>query len=116
MYTDEDNEKVEKYHYSGHDDVEFDIIEWAHQRNLILGSTPQAQMLKMTEELGELARGLCKGDEALIKDSIGDVFVVLTIIAAQLGVDVEGCAILAYDEIKDRKGKMVDGVFVKEEV
>jgi len=49
-----------------------------------------------------------------IKDGIGDVVVTLVIIAAQLEISFEECVALAYDEIKDRKGKMINGVFVKE--
>ena len=91
------------------------IQNWAWDRNLIDGSTPNAQMLKLMEEVGELAGGVCKDKADVIKDSIGDVFVVLTIIAAQMGWSIEECVQTAYDEIKDRKGKMVDGIFVKDE-
>ena len=120
MFTAEDNEIIiELYNQLAVEGVtenatiEDFIVDWADDRNLIDGGTPQAQMVKLMEELGELARGLCRGDDALIKDSIGDVYVVLAILAAQCGVDVEGCAMIAYNEIKDRKGKMVDGIFVK---
>ena len=91
------------------------IQNWAWDRNLIDGSTPNAQMLKLMEEVGELAGGVCKDKADVIKDSIGDVFVVLTIIATQMGWSIEECVQAAYAEIKDRKGRMVDGVFVKEE-
>ena len=90
------------------------IQNWAWDRNLIDGSTPNAQMLKLMEEVGELAGGVCKDKADVIKDSIGDVFVVLTIIAAQMGWSIEECVQAAYAEIKDRKGRMVQGVFVKE--
>jgi len=50
-----------------------------------------------------------------IADSIGDCVVVLTILAAQNGLQIEDCITQAYDEIKERKGVMKDGVFVKEE-
>ena len=91
------------------------IQNWAWDRSLIGGSTTNAQMLKLMEEVGELAGGVCKDKADVIKDSIGDVFVVLTIIAAQMGWSIEECVQTAYDEIKDRKGKMVDGIFVKDE-
>ena len=91
------------------------IQNWAWDRNLIDGSTPNAQMLKLMEEVGELAGGVCKDKADVIKDSIGDVFVVLTIIAAQMGWSIEECVQAAYAEIKDRKGRMIQGVFVKEE-
>lgn len=91
------------------------IQNWAWDRNLIDGSTTKAQMLKLMEEVGELAGGVCKAKADVIKDSIGDVFVVLTIIAAKMGWSIEECVQAAYAEIKDRKGRMVQGVFVKEE-
>lgn len=90
------------------------IRNWAQERNLVAGSTPQAQMVKLVEEIGELASGIAKKKDDVIKDSIGDAIVVLTIIAAQHDLDMDDCIQAAYDEIKDRKGKMVDGVFVKE--
>jgi NTP pyrophosphatase (non-canonical NTP hydrolase) len=91
------------------------IIGWANERNLIEGSTPQAQMLKLTEEVGELASGIAKSKDIEALDAIGDCVVVLTIIAAQKGWHIEHCINAAYAEIKDRKGRMVDGVFVREE-
>lgn len=92
------------------------IQNWAWDRNLIEGSTPNAQLHKLMEEVWELAGGVCYNNTDVMKDSIGDVFVVLTIIATQLGWSIEECVQTAYEEIKDRKGKMVDGLFVKEEV
>lgn len=90
------------------------IRTWANDRNLVRGATPSAQYQKLLEEVGELGRGLIEDNPALVIDSIGDVIVVLTILAAQLGLDVENCVDSAYNEIKDRKGKMVNGIFVKE--
>lgn len=89
------------------------IKQWAVDRNLHTAN-PDKQMLKLVEELGELAEGMAKGRPDQIKDSIGDVYVVLTILSLQLGIDIEECIAIAYDEIKDRRGKMIDGVFVKE--
>lgn len=91
------------------------ILGWAHDRNLVLGATTHAQMLKLTEEVGELAGGIAKNKPDVIKDSIGDCVVVLTILAAQHGLFIENCIAAAYEEIKDRKGKMINGVFVREE-
>ncbi|AXH72005.1 MAG: NTP-PPase_u3 [Podoviridae sp. ctbj_2] len=90
------------------------IVNWAQERNLIQGSTPEKQFIKLVEELGELAEGMAKRRPGQIIDSIGDMGVVLTILAAQLGTSFEACLTVAYDEIKLRKGRMVDGVFIKE--
>ena len=91
-----------------------DIRAWARARNLVAGSEPRAQFLKLVEEVGEIAHGMAKGRSHEIKDGIGDAIVVLTILAAQLGFTVEDCIEAAWQEIKDRKGRMVDGVFIKE--
>lgn len=157
------------------------IAQWAKDRNLILGSTPQKQFIKLMEEFGELCAGIARNDKEKIKDSIGDCFVVMVILAKQfkrddllsdmsyiemhppfkgdiarslidtnasmqalffaherkehenvmnlfsytvLGLvevtdyyhlDIDDCVQAAWDEIKDRKGKMIGGVFVKEE-
>lgn len=90
------------------------IEQWASDRNLIEGSSPQAQFVKLAEEFGELAEGIAKGRNALVLDSIGDMIVVLTVIAKQYNTSIEDCSNLAYSEIKDRKGRMIDGIFIKE--
>ena len=89
------------------------IEEWARERGLDTAS-PDKQMLKLGEEYGELCQGLAKNRPDQVKDSIGDMYVVLTILSLQLGLDIEDCVMHAYGEIKDRKGKMIDGIFVKE--
>jgi NTP pyrophosphatase (non-canonical NTP hydrolase) len=89
------------------------IEKWAADRNLITAD-PFKQTLKLGEEFGELCQGLAKNNRYLVIDSIGDMFVVLTILSKQLGVCIEDCVVAAYDEIKDRKGKLVNGVYVKE--
>ena len=59
------------------------IEQWAEDRNLIEGSTPKKQFIKLMEEFGELCSGVSKNKIDVIKDSIGDCFVVLTILSAQ---------------------------------
>lgn len=93
----------------------FDFIrKWADDRNLIEGSTPACQFEKLGEEFGELGRALIENDWNKIRDAIGDMVVVLTILAEQTNMGIEQCIDSAYEEIKDRKGKMVDGMFVKD--
>ena len=93
-------------------ELEQKVIQWAQDRNLIKGSNPESQMLKLIEEVGELASDIAKRRD--VKDSIGDSLVVLTLIARQQGTNLEECYNLAYNEIKDRKGRMINGTFVKE--
>ena len=75
---------------------------------------PIKQALKLGEEFGEVCEALAKDDQDLLEDAIGDCVVVLTNLAMQKGTSIERCAELAYSEIKDRRGRMVNGVFVKE--
>lgn len=89
------------------------IRDWARERHLE-NADPKVQIVKLMEEIGELADGLLKEDEDKVVDSIGDAYVVLTILAMQLGLTIEECIDAAWNEIKDRRGKVVDGVFVKE--
>lgn len=91
------------------------IEKWAEDRNLIEGSSPEKQMLKLTEEVGELAGAIARDDILKIMDGIGDAVVVLTILAKQLSVTIESCIDHAYEEIKDRKGRMHHGIFIKED-
>ena len=135
------------------------VIEWAKEKNIHTVDCTDKQYLKLIEEVGELAQGLLKDDVALIKDSVGDIAVVLIILSYQNGVAIdepsefasfykndlsdllwqvraryipshsldllmgvanyygyslEECLNLAWNEIKDRKGKTIDGVFIKE--
>ena len=90
------------------------IKKWAIDRNVVSGDV-KSQMVKLLEEAGELAEGINKNKKDLIVDSIGDVYVVLVILCMQLGLDINDCIKVAYEEIKDRKGKLVNGLFVKEE-
>jgi NTP pyrophosphatase (non-canonical NTP hydrolase) len=96
------------------------IIAWAVDRNLIEGSDPIAQKRKLEEEISEFYTEVRShfdyptSNLQKVKDELGDVLVVLTIIAEQLGVTFEECLSIAYEKIKDRKGRMIDGVFVKE--
>lgn len=90
------------------------IEQWAHARNLVEGSDAKTQLLKTMEELGELAKAVGKNDKPQIIDGIGDVIVTLVIVALQCGTSVPEATAAAYEEIKDRKGCMVNGLFQRE--
>lgn len=91
------------------------IEGWAIERDLH-EADPMKQILKLGEEYGELCEFATKDRKlAVAKDAIGDIQVVLIILSLQLGVDYEECLQIAWDEIKDRKGKMINGAFVKSE-
>lgn len=88
------------------------VAQWHKDRNLIEGSDDKSQTLKLLQELGELSDSVCKDKPIL--DDIGDMLVVMINICERNNITLDECLQVAYDDIKDRKGKMVDGVFVKE--
>lgn len=88
------------------------ITKWHHERNLIEGSTDKDQFCKLIQEAGELSDSICKGKS--VADDIGDMIVVLINIAERNGLSICECLAHAWLDIKDRKGEMRDGVFVKE--
>lgn len=89
------------------------IEKWAREKNLDIAE-PEKQMLKVVEEVGEVAAALARNNKNDLRDGIGDVVVTLVILAMQNDMDLYECLNQAYNEIKDRKGKNVNGVFVKE--
>lgn|SRR5690606_2071243 len=91
------------------------IKKWAKERNLH-EADPNKQFLKLTEEVGELAQAIAKNKSIYeIMEEIGGIYVVLTILSMQLGLDIRDCIKYEYQKIVNRNGKMVNGVFVKEE-
>ena len=95
------------------------INQWADERNL-KQADPKIQWMRITEEVGEIRDVLLKPTkftepQAALKDAIGDTLVTIIVLAYQLDLDVAECLGLAYEEIKNRKGKMINGTFVKEE-
>jgi len=94
---------------------QFDLIrEWANERGLYEKGDPKTQALKLVEEVGETCRAILKGNDMEIIDGIGDCVVVLTNLAELIGEPIEECIEQAYMEIKNRKGKMVNGTFKKD--
>lgn len=90
------------------------ILEWASERGLTSTENPESQFLKLAEEVGELADCISRDDKPGQIDAIGDIQVVLIILAKKLGFDIDECLEYAYDEIKNRTGKTINGVFLKD--
>ena len=97
------------------DELEKKVILWAEDRGIFASSNATAQFLKTMSEAGELADHLSKDApiEELV-DDIGDMLVTMILMGEFIGVNLVDCLDYAYNEIKNRKGKMVGGVFVKE--
>lgn len=89
------------------------VGDWAIERRLDK-TDPHAQSMKIAEELGELFEAFLKGHKADELDAVGDLQVTLIIYCLQRGIDYEKCLSDAYSVIENRKGKTVDGVFIKE--
>ena len=127
-----DLEKINKKHFSNQDELVeyylnksvecndceeslFDCIRtWANERGLYDKGDPKTQYIKLMEETGEIGRALLKEDTNEIVDGIGDAVVVLTNLAELQGTSIEHCIAEAYNEIKDRTGKMDNGTFKKD--
>ena len=95
------------------------VIEWAKDRNILENSTAIKQIHKTREELYETLsalRDLEDGKESMLEvaDGIGDMLVTIILLAEMVGLSSVDCLADAYEEIKNRKGKMIDGFFVKE--
>lgn len=91
------------------------VEEWAIDRGILSGATPKDQLLKLVEEVGELVNAVNKGKpKSEIESELGDCLVVLTLLANLEYTSIQACLTKAYEKISKRKGKMIDGVFVKE--
>lgn len=88
------------------------VEQWAKNKGLDKADSSN-QMLKVVEETGEVAAALARNDQDALRDGIGDVAVTIIILALQNDMNLYECLNFAYDEIKGRTGKMVNGVFVK---
>lgn len=93
------------------------VNEWAIDKGLDKGN-PKIEWMKVTEEVGEIRDVFLKphdftDPEWSLKDAIGDSIVTLIVLCLQLGYDVEECLTIAYNDIKDRQGVMIDDNFVK---
>lgn len=89
------------------------VEQWSIDKDLHKAD-PNRQMLKSIEEFGEIGAALSRNKLDDLKDGIGDTVVTLIILAQQHGWSLEECLQYAYDEIKGRKGRTINGTFIKE--
>ena len=90
------------------------VLEWGDARNLLHNENALKQYSKLQEESNELLLSILDKDPYAQIDALGDIQVVLIILANQLGHDLDKCLEMAYEEIKDRTGKTVNGNFIKD--
>lgn len=101
------------------------IRDWATEKGIYEKGDLKTQFLKLQEESGELCKAILNNDEFELIDAIGDCVVVLTSIAELADkhfnggcngpITIEYAINSAYTVISKRKGKMVNGTFVKDE-
>lgn len=101
------------------DDLIKKVQDWAVDKGLEQAD-PRVQWMRVTEEVGEIRDVLLKPTkfeqpDRAMADAIGDSFVTLIVLVLQLDQDPARCLEMAYKEIKNRKGKMINGTFVKDE-
>jgi len=98
------------------DELIENVKGWADDKDILKVENAPKQLMKVMEELGETAGAIAKSKQTdEIMDGIGDTFVTLIILSYQLGLEPAQCLERAWNEIKDRTGKTVNGVFVKNE-
>ena len=96
------------------DELITNVIGWADDKGILVKDNAPKQMLKVLEEVGETAGALLKDNKEEIVDGIGDSFVTLIILSMQLGLHPSECLEAAWNEIKNRKGRTENGVFIKQ--
>ena len=97
------------------EELKTNVEEWANEKELIKFENRLKQFEKVVEEVFELKEEIIQDNLDNMKLEFGDVIVTLIILSNQLGIDFEDCLEQAYNKIKYRKGKTIDGKFVKEE-
>ena len=113
------------------------VISWGEEKDLIKEENIGKQFMKFIEEVFEFRDELTKSSYIVdmkkqlrgqglnlhidgsftksLKLEMGDILVTLIILSAQLDIDLVECLEMAYQKISKRKGKTIDGLFVKEE-
>lgn len=94
--------------------LRLNVLGWAEQRDLLHADNSLAQMGKVLEEVEEFYDEMKAGNKPKMKMEFGDVLVSLIVLANQQGIDEVECLSMAYEKIKNRKGKTVNGTFVRE--
>jgi NTP pyrophosphatase (non-canonical NTP hydrolase) len=92
----------------------FELIrQWARHKKILQHGDTKTQYIKLQEESGELAEAILTNNKEEIKDAIGDMVVVLTSLSYFSGFTIEEAIESAYNEIKNREGKIINNTFVK---
>ena len=90
------------------------VHTWGLERDLYKEGTLQGQIKKIIEEANEVEIAFKDGDINELEKELGDVLVTVINTCKMMEITPEACLFRAYEKIKDRKGKMLNGTFVKE--
>lgn len=97
------------------EELKENIEQWGNDKNLIHYENRFKQFEKVVEEVFELKEEIIEDNLDNIKLEMGDCLVTLIILSKQLGIDIVDCLEQAYNKIKNRQGKTINGKFIKEE-
>jgi NTP pyrophosphatase (non-canonical NTP hydrolase) len=100
---------------SGIEALTHGVIAWGYEKGILPNPQPLAQFEKTCEEIQELHEAILDNDPDQVEDAIGDIMVTLIMQCEAWDLTLEDCLEQAYNTIKDRTGKMVNGVFVKDQ-
>ena len=108
-----------------------DVKTWGDDKGITAPNNTDKQFMKFIEEVFEFKTELdyvniVNEDEDYTEEfknfcrnslqlEFGDILVTLIILSKQLDIDLVECLDMAYNKIKKRKGKTINGTFVKEE-
>lgn len=90
------------------------VIEWANEKQILKKGTTLKQGTKTNEEALELIEAIADNNKKEVIDALGDILVTIIIQAKMQNVDLLECLESAYNEIKGRKGELINGIFVKD--
>ncbi len=130
------NKMLEREESMKYEELSKLVIDWGQDKGIFNKSTPLRQLDKTQEELDETRQALQKLNDfdyqadlmesigvptpteedirAEVKDGIGDMLVTIILLAKMVDMDTVDSLNAAYDVIKSRTGKMVNGQFVKD--
>lgn len=108
-------------------DLKDKVLCWADDKDLLYSNNADVQFMKFIEEVFEFKREMDIRNNRFFSDvqkkiilrdvrlEMGDIFVTLIILCEQIGIDPVKCLSMAYEKISKRKGRTINGCFVKEE-
>lgn len=105
------------------------VVAWGEDKGILKLENADKQFMKFIEEVFEFKTEMdsvldwerdwgkvqLENFDKDMKLEMGDILVTLIILSAQLDIDLTECLELAYNKISKRKGKTINGIFVKEE-